>query len=148
MASRRELILQAVVAALGASSKPTGVAVHRYRTRPLERDALPALVVYPAVREGAVAETITRLDHDDALERALRVRVEIRAEGEPPDEALDPLYVWVVKSLRADPTLGGLAQDLEEEAVSFDAAERDAVYAAAAVDFHVTYYTSEDDPEV
>ena len=149
MASIREQIIQAVVTALDGAGKPQGLTVHRYRTRPIEKDKLPAQVVYPSGSGGSVAETTSLYGGmaDDVL-RELRVRVESRATGEPADQALDPLYLWSVRSIMADPTLGGLAFSIREEATSFDAAEFEEVIGAAATDFIVEYVTSRDDPEI
>lgn len=148
MAHRREVILAAIVAALTNSlDKPAGVTVHRYRTRPIESDKLPAIVVYAGPGKGGVGETVARIDHDDGVERALTVRIELRESGDPPDLILDPLCVWVTKTMRSNPTLGGLCRDIEEQATTLDAEERDRVYAAAASDWLVTYATKEDNPE-
>ncbi len=148
MASRRELILAAIVAALtDAADKPPALTIHRYRTRPIDSDRLPAAVVYVGPGRGGVGENVSRMDHDTGLEHALSVRIELRIMGEPPDAVLDPLYVWAVKTLRSNPTLGGLARDLEEQTSSFDAEERDRVYGALAIDVLVTFATKENDPE-
>jgi len=150
VASVRERIVEAAMTALEQSASPNPAVVHRYRTRPIERDQLPAIVLYPTVPPGrGQSELVQRLDHDDGLERTLNLRAECRAEvaeGEIADAVVDPLYLWVVTALRADPTLGGLAVDLQERAVSYDAAESGRIFAACAVDFEVTYYTAEDDP--
>lgn len=148
MAHRRELILAAITAALTNSpDKPAGVTVHRYRTRPIDADKLPAVVVYPGPGKGGVGETVLRMDHDNNVERALSVRIEVRESGDPPDQILDPFLVWVTKVMRSDPTLGGLSRDIEEQSTSIDADEKDRVYAGAANDWLVTYATKEDNPE-
>ena len=147
MASIRERILQRFVQLLDGPGKPAGLTVHRYRTRAIESDKLPAQVVYPAARGPAVAETVERWNQAGDLQRTLTVRVESRVAGNPPDEALDPYYLWAVEAVMADPTLGGLAFDVQEEAVSFDAEEFQETIGACAVDFRVTYITSGYDPE-
>lgn len=138
----------AVLTALDGPGKPAGLSVHRARARPIERDTLPALAVYRAVPPlGGESETVQRLDHDPGVERAMNVRVEIRVAGEEPDPLIDPIYAWVVRALRADPTLGGLVLDVEEIRSSDDAALLGVPVGACAVDFLITYITSEDDPE-
>lgn len=149
MPSQRERILQAIVARLD-SDKLSGVTVHRYRTRPIHADKLPAWVVYPITAPAGESERVARRPAGGKVDRTVNIRVELRVVAEPPqapDEALDPHYVAIVKSLMGEPTLGGLALDIEERATSFDAAEHDQVYAAAATDFDVTYATAEIDPE-
>lgn len=148
MASRRELIARNRRAALEAASGAVGAVVHRYRIRPVERDLLPAWLLYfsnPPL--GGQVETVDRMDHDPAVERSMNLRVEIRVSDEEPDAALDDHYVAVVKAMRADPTCGGLALDCQETAVSFDAADMGRPVGACAVDFTITYQTDEDDPE-
>ncbi len=151
MASVREQILEQFKTLLDGGGKPAGLTVHRYRTRPIERDDLPAQVIYPADSAGGtVAETLADFDGVGQLERELRVRVESRIEvpeGTPPDSALDALYLWAVQTILADTTLGGLALEVREDATSFDAAEFEKTVAACATDFVVRYVTS-DDPEV
>jgi hypothetical protein len=149
MSSRRELIIRNRVGALKAGAPAE---VHRYRIRPIERDQLPAYVVYPANPPlGGQSEVVERLDHDPGVERRLNLRVEIRVEvtdpNDEPDSVLDEHYVHVVKALRADPTCGGLALDCEESSSSFDAADLGKEVGACAVDFVITYHTDEDDPE-
>lgn len=148
MPSIRERIIQNRREALDGPGKPTGVTVHRYRIRPIERDDLPAYVAYPSNPPiGGQSETVERLDHDSGVERSMNLRIEIRVSGEEPDEAIDEHYVHVVRAMRADPTCGGLALDCEEVATTFDAADLGKAVGAAAVDFEITYLTSEDDPE-
>ena len=151
MASIRERIIAAMAAALDGPEKPEGVTVHRDRTRPIERDKLPAIVLYAASPDVRTREeTVRRSDHD-TVERTFTAMVEGRVVVRPdesPDAAIDPLYVWTVKALRADPTLGGLAMDVRETGTDIIAAEFDKTYAAFGTTFEVVYFTAEDDPEV
>lgn len=143
MSSMREQVLLAVVAALdGHGAKPEGTTVHRWRTRPVEQDELPAAVVYQ-VRE-ATQDRATAL-----LDRTLRVRVEarVRAVGESPDQALDPLLTWIVRAMTEDPKFGGVAADTTEQETTWDAADLDRILGAAAVDFDIQYQTTRQDPE-
>lgn len=149
MASRREAVIQAIETLLQGAAL-AGVTVHRYRTRPIDSDDLPAWVVYPFTAPGGESERAQRRTLGGQVDRILTVRVELRVVAAPPlapDAALDPHYVAVVRAMLGAPTLGGLSLDIEERATSFDAVERDQVYAAAGVDFEVTYATLEADPE-
>jgi hypothetical protein len=148
MPSRRELVMQAIVAVLDAPGKPEGVTVHRSRHIPIERDELPALVVYRARPPvGGRSEEVIRPDHDTQVERRLNVRIEARVTSANPEPALDPLYLWVVKALREDPTLGGLVLDLQEQGSDTDAAELGKPVGAEGIDFEATYITDENNPE-
>ncbi len=147
--SRRSAILVEIVARLDAVGKPADVTVHRSRTRPIDKDALPAMVVY------LLEETTeSRSSGRHKARRRSKVRVECRVavaaddETTLPDDAVDPLLSWAVRSLLADPTLGGLAIEVIEESTTWDAEESDRVYAAAAVDFTVDYITAAGDPDV
>lgn len=145
--SRRELIIAAAVAALGGVGKPAGLSVHRKRMRPMDKDALPSQVVY--ARPGNEAsESINRIDIDaDQVERHFWLRVESRAIGDPADAAVDELNNWAEQTLLTDSGLRALVFDIEARAIIWDADEKDKVYALAAEDFLVTYFTSATDPE-
>lgn len=151
MPSRRELIVQALVAALDGADKPAGLTVHRFRTRPLVgAEDLPAVVVY------LQQETTARGDgpHGYKARRACTIRVECRTrvagdaiDTTAPDAALDALTSWAVRAVMADPRQGGLAHNTQETATQWAAEETDAVYAAAAVDFTVDFITAAGDPD-
>lgn len=146
MSSRRVQLLAAIAAALEGSGKPAGLNVHRARLRPLEKDLLPAAIVY-VPPETPEAVTLSPL----AVDRKARVAVQLRAiapEGTAAEDAVDPYYVWAVQAIQADPTLGGLALDTNEVSVTYDAIESDSVLAACEVLFEVTYETAESDPEM
>lgn len=148
MASVRERIILAVVAAQDAPGKPAGLTVHRRRYRPIDADKLPALVVYP-VQEDPELANITPGDWD----RTLRVRLELRAKadpesGSPADAELDPLYVWAVKQMYADPTFGGLVKQVDEGTTAWpDKNPLGDEYAASATDFTLEFETVATDPE-
>jgi hypothetical protein len=152
MPSRRELLLDAIVTALGASpagaattAKPSSLTVHRQRSLPLVRDILPAIVVYvveeetvagpPMMRPLARRRTTVRLEH----------RVLVTGSASP-DEALDPLLAWATQQLLADPEWGGLAHDTSETRTEWVAvADEDRQYAAAAQDFVLDHITAAGD---
>lgn len=157
MASHRERILQAVVAALSAPSvtirgavyaKPGGLRVDRNRRRPAHEDQLPATVVF-TVREATDLETHAGSFSDDAelASHVLRVGLEHRAIGEPDDQVLDPLVTWGTRALLADTTLGGLALGVEEVGIEWDGADQDHAYGSASQHFDIAYETPDDDPE-
>lgn len=131
-----------MAAALDGVSKPTGLNVHRQRTRPIEKDGLPAQVLY-LLNEDTEERAAGQID------RRARFAVESRvtASGESPDAALDEYLSWAVKALRADPTLGGLSSDVKERGTEWDHVELDKVFGAARTIFEVHYQTADDDPE-
>lgn len=143
MASIREQIVSAVVALLDGAGKPTGLRVHRLRTLPIDQDQLPACVVY------LVTEETTRKGGrwGPRYRHALRIRVECREEGNPPDAQLDPLAAWVVRTLVGNQTLGGLAQSVELVEAQWDAERSNKVYGGVGLDLVITYDTTAADPE-
>jgi hypothetical protein len=157
VASRRAQVVDAIYTALNAASvvdrsgathtKPVGLNVHRSKTVPIESDQLPAQVVY------RVAEEIIGRDGPRGwkVKRGLRVRVECRAataaDGETLEDALDPQTSWAVQAVMADPTLGGLTDNVQEVGTEWATADANKVYGAAAVDFLVPYITAAGNPD-
>jgi hypothetical protein len=151
--SIRERIAAALVAALGAAQTPDGYAapagltVHRERTRPIEVDSLPAILVY---FEDDPPRAFDKQQFRSPLaERDVAVALECRAQGSAsasPDEALDPVLVWAVKAGFADETFGGLAMGAREGKANWRSRELDVPVAAATLRFSIRYRTSRLDP--
>lgn len=123
------------------ATKPVGLGVHAFRTRPLEKDSLPASVVYSG------DENIARSSHDLDVVREYMLAVEHRVKGGDIEALLDPLLTWAIQVLLADRQFGGLIVDIEETKIEWAAEERDAVYGGAAHLFKVTYMTAINNPE-
>jgi hypothetical protein len=138
----RKRIVDAVVATLSDAAKPAGLTVHKYRLRPLERDQLPAVVVF-SIDESVSLENIV-----PQVARRLVVRCEARHHGDVPDDALDPILSWVVQRITTDATLQDLTVRVSEVGTEWMAEQKDVVLAAAAVDFAIDYYTLETNPEL
>lgn len=151
--SIRELILAAVVANLNAAGKPAGVTVHRMRTRTIEDDQLPAILVYsedddPRPLGGQVYKS-------PLIERQLVLYVECRAQGSlavPVDLALDPLLVWTAQVLVGNEKIvttdfpGGLANGVVEQKTAWLSKEGDKIIGAASTQWIVKYRTARADP--
>ena len=143
----RETIMAAAEAALDGAGKPAGLNVHRFRTRALDRDDMPAMAVYHL---GEVVELET---HDEpSVLRTLTVRVEHRVKTlvtstDPPDKTLDPLVAWGTKGLLTDAALNALIVSIEEMSIEWATAEADSLYGGAAQDFKIEYATVWDDQE-
>ncbi len=148
MASIGLQIAAAFVAALeaasaGGMSKPAGLTVHRFRARPIEEDDLPAQIVFPADEVNEVADNLRLLR---SLKVMVESRVEVPAEGYA-DTALDPLYLWSVKALKADESLGGLAIQIIEGPRQWDNEIYDNALAMLSQEWTVQYLAREFDPE-
>lgn len=146
--SYREQILAAIVAAIPTSGggAPAGLTVHRERTRPIEQDSLPAIMLY---FEDETPEPLAGQQFKAPLtQRCLNVVAEIRvdASASSPDAAIDPVYVWLMQSLAVDETFGGLAMGIFEGPIKWTAKEADRILAGAAVHLSVHYRTKRLNP--
>jgi hypothetical protein len=154
MSSIREQIAAALVTALsgdegaaGNVPEPTSLNVHRERTRPVEADKLPAILVY---FEDDEPTTLAKQRFQAPLtERHLNVVLEMRAvpdAGKAPDEAIDPLYLWAMQQVMSDERFSGLAMGVTEGPMKWTAKEADVVVAGAALHLVIHYRTSRLDP--
>jgi hypothetical protein len=145
-ASIREQIMLAIVAALDAGGAPAGLTVHRERTRPIETDSLPAIMLYAEDDQPKPMGSNYRAPQ---TERQLSIGLQCRAVGSSsitPDEALDPIIVWADLQMFLDETFGGLANGVEEIRTVWSSREGDQPVAAATIHFTVKYRTSRLDP--
>jgi len=153
MATIREQIISQAMANLSsaggpspAPSQPTGLTVHRERTRPIELDQVPAVLVYfeddtPTTIGSKVAAPLT--------ERGMTVAAECRAQGSTgvsPDQALDPLIQWVLYQFFSNEKFGGLANGVEEQKTIWASKEGDIPLASATIHLKINYRTSRIDP--
>jgi hypothetical protein len=147
LASVREQIVAALVAALSAGGGPAGLTVHRERTRPIEIDSLPSILVYA---DDDVPKPLAQQTYDAPLtERHLSLSIECRAAGSSGvavDQALDPILVWAASAVRADEKFGGLASGVEEGRTVWSSRETDTQVAAAKWSITIRYRTSRLDP--
>jgi len=142
--------MAALVAALQAGaggSGITGLTIHRERTRQIETDSLPAILVYA---DDDIPNTLGSQTYAAPLtERKLTLAVECRAQGSDgvsPDETLDPILVYAAKTVLANEKFGGLANGVEEGKTQWNSREGDVPVAAARLSFTVRYRTSRLDP--
>lgn len=150
MSSIREQVIVALMAALNAGaagSGITGLTIHRERTRPIEIDSLPAILVY---FDDDTPTTLSNQVYAAPLtERKLSLAVECRAQGTSsvsPDAALDPVLVYAAKTVLANERFGGLASGVEEGKTVWASREGDVPVASARLSFTVRYRTSRLDP--
>ena len=147
MASIREQIILAAESSLNAGGGPAGLTVHRERTRPIEVDSLPAVMIYA---EDDQPKPLAAQNYRAPLtERQLTVGLQCRAQGSSsitPDAALDPVLVWASRRMFSDETFGGLANGVEEIRTVWASREGDLPVAAATTHFTIKYRTSRTDP--
>lgn len=146
MSSIREQIMVALVAALDTGG-PSGLTVHRERTRAIEVDSLPAIMIYA---DDDVPKTLGQQVYAAPLtERQFSLALECRAQGSTsvsPDEALDPVLVFAAQTVLANEQFGGLASGVEEGRTVWSSREGDAPIATAKLNFTIRYRTSRLDP--
>jgi hypothetical protein len=144
--SRRDSLLDAIVAALGAAGKPASLTIDRQRSVPLAQSQLPSQSVY-AIAEEVKTGPARGLDNKRLARRYLQVCVETRvdASGSTPDQALDPYVAWAVKAVCGTQQLASIAHDVQELGTTWDQDEEDAVLASAKQVFLVEYVTSASD---
>lgn len=148
MSSIRSQILAFLVSALNGAGKPSGVTVEKFRLDSLEPTNLPSLIIYPIQEQ--VERALPEL-RSPIVNRVLTVRIECRAVGVSPvtpDEMVDTMLTWVVKSCLADRTLGKLATDTQETLLEWTASGNpDADYAKGNIELTIRYTTKTVDPE-
>lgn len=150
MASKRDAIAAALVTALGVASvgstnKPSGLTVARQKIRPTEGAAgLPVQNVWWA------GDLPPEQEASGQVVRTSRFMIETRAKqsGSSPDAALDPFYVWAVKAILVDYTLGGLVSDIAEGAIEADFEEMADGLCGSTHEFLVKHRTAYNDPEI
>jgi hypothetical protein len=151
--SIRELILTAIVTNLATGSGITNLTVHRMRTRPIEDDQLPAILVY--TEDDEPKPLAGQTFQAPLVERQLVIFLEYRALASitsPPDQALDPLIVWGSKTMVANEKFvslaypDGLGMGVVEGKTAWMSKEGDKVLAAASTQWIVKYRTSRLDP--
>lgn len=140
MSTVREQIIQAIIEQLN-TGRPAGVPeITRLDMEPKQPNQLPAMTIF-ALREEVVGNTAGRWGH--IVMRRMTVRVVMEAEGDLPDQALDPMLAWV--SMLGGSRLGGLAVDVEEQQLEWAFEYADSPYASVALDLVVEYVTNKAD---
>lgn len=128
MTTRRELILEHIVAALQAGGTP----VYRSRVEPIAREETPAIIVEPT-NDTAQQTTIGRLDW------TLGVRVMVIVRGDAPDQLADPIVQDIHARIMADMTQGGLAYDTQPRSTTFELTQGDNPVGVITSEFEVLY---------
>jgi hypothetical protein len=146
VATIREQLLSAVEASLNHSTgRPANLTVHRERTWPIERDTLPSILVFAQDEPEPVATTKEKF-HAPLVERSLTLNVECRAQGSPPDAALDPITLWATLRMFADEKFAGLAIGVTEGKTTWNSKFGETPIAAANIFFTIAYRTLRVDP--
>ncbi|MBG3875500.1 hypothetical protein FVW20_00275 [Desulfovibrio oxamicus] len=144
MTATRKQITKAVEALLKAALPTVEGRVYRSRVRHIQSKRLPAIGVY-GLKEALDAKDTS----PPRYTRDLTLAVEVVANGEGMDDTLNDLADAVEDALVADPTLGGLVQDLEMRGIEISLAEKgDELVGCARVDAGVWYERARQQPEL
>lgn len=134
MASKTELILQAIATALAGTTN-VGTRIWRSRVEAMGRSETPALVIEP------VLINYTQLTSLPTLDSRLKVRITVIVRGTVPDQIADPTVISMHSRLMADLTLGGLAIDIQPSQTTFNLIEADQPAGLISCEYDVLYRT-------
>ena len=135
MATKRELILEAIKTALTGSAT-LGATVYRSRVTPLARGESPAVIVEPVRNDVEQNTCLPTLDH------SMQVRVAVIVRGEIPDQLADPIIAAAHSAIMADLTLGGLAIDVQPGETEFTMQDADQPVGVIFSIYIIRYRTS------
>lgn len=143
--TRRLAALKAFESTLDGGSKPAGLTFTRFAFRTVEKRHLPVGII--AHGGGLRVDTeVNNLTENTDLFR-LAVRVEASQSLEP-DDVIDPYLSYVLSTLEADRTLGGVVNTITLRPLGPTVVdEADVVYVQVIQDIEVQYYHRRTDPE-
>ncbi len=142
MATLRKQIVDALVLALN-TARPGGVPeATRLRQAQNEREAQPAISVYPG--EETIKPATNRVS--PLVVRSLQVVVEARVTGDEPDVLLDPLLAWIEASVTS--AVSTLWHDAPQATlVAHEYAIGAVPHGLARLTFLIEYHTRRTSPE-
>jgi hypothetical protein len=139
--SVREQILQKIVSMITPVAEQFGAGVFRSPTVALQKDQVPAIVVFP---EKEVAP-----EFKNNVSRTLIVRIVAVSRGDDATTAevfVDRMMVGVYLALRQELNLGGLCQSIKEDEIEYEIEEADPVIATLPTRYAINFRTRVDDP--
>ena len=135
MASKREQILAALTTTL-ANTTGVGTRIYRSRVAAITRTESPALVIEPVTDEPTVnSSTYLKIDW------LLRVRVVVIVRGETPENIADPTIESLHTKILNDPTIGGLAKDIQPATQTFEVLDADQPAGVITCEYEIEYRT-------
>ena len=132
MATKREQILQYLKGTTLAGTAAVGSRIYRSRADKFMPEEAPALNLL-ADNEDPNENTIGQVDAQ------LHIEVQVYHRGTEPDRLADPVVEDVHAKVMADPRLGGLAIDIQENGTSWDFDEADRTALLVRMRFTVWY---------
>jgi len=141
VSSVREQVVEGAVLALNAGAPPAPFA--RSRAAEVSDADMPIGILYPVRDVPQMPFTGERVVRSLVTRRRLSIACELRALGTPsvrPDQAVDPLYAWLVATLVGN-TIGGLVQQWEEGESTFQYGLGDKPICLLSVEMVAVYQT-------
>ena len=135
MATRRENVLNAVVAALAGTTN-VGTRIYRSKVTAFNRDEIPALLIS---WDNDTAEQTTSLAY---LNWSLDITIAVIVRGNIPDTVADPIVESVHSKLMADRTLGNKSIDIIPINTTNEAVDSDQPAGIVTLGFQIKYRTS------
>lgn len=131
MTSKREQIVSAIMTRLAAVAGVSG-RVYRSQADPNPRDLAPFLTVQWTNEQ-------TSPDAVQLMGRTLTVEIAVYTRGDVPDALADPILVDAHQRLLLDPSLGGLAIDIQLEDASSEVIAADFPAAKVTQNYSVKF---------
>lgn len=140
--------IAAAVFALVDSGEPAGVVVKRSYSYAVVLQAAKSIIMYIGANE---PEPVGGKYQPVLMKHALTLVFECRAKGTPtsrPDQEVDELVSWVIKTLSAKTTTSGLYHIILEGPTLYSVDQSDHAYCIAKVHMIVHYQTRATDPDI
>lgn len=140
MATRGELIIQAVIAAVSSVYQLSG-RVYRDKQTVLDKGALPAAVVREEAEDPPVIKNVV-------ADRTMTLAIDLIATGDSGRTSIDTARAQLHRTVWNDPSFGALALGFDEAGSEWnDEYAEQSVY-ALTVRYRVSYRTMADDLEL
>jgi hypothetical protein len=138
MTTKRETILAAIRTTLTGT---TGVGTRIWRSRPeaFARGETPAISIEWVADDPSIDTSLPTLTWQ------LTARVMVIVRGDIPDQIADPIVQDVHSRLTADPSLGGIAMDVQPLPVTFELLDSDQPTGVVMCDYRILYRTAFND---
>ncbi len=133
--TKREQILEAVLAVVKAAGVVPSTKVFRSRVNPFSADKMLPCITLEPTSDKPNANNLARIDWN------LSIRITIWVQGDVPDQVADPIIHSVHTAMMADETLGGLLVAMNPTNLTFEFADGNHPQLAAHYEFDLNYHT-------
>lgn len=142
--TRRQVIRNAMEAALNGAGIPAGLTVVKARKRPTSAAELPLMMV---VIGKEIVHRANASPDSPVVKRGVKIALDIWVEDPESQDALEPHVAWGTKAVIGSKRLGGLAQDITEDEIMWDIDMLEQSFGRATQWFSVWYTTQASNQE-